>query len=64
MIGVRTEKAIKAVIAKGSQVSYRMEIRKNGNHAISFFDADTGVDLAKFTLRQIVEKRLAKTKVK
>jgi hypothetical protein len=63
-MNIRTEKAIKAVIARGDQVSYRIEIRKLGNHSISFYGVADEKLLAKFTLQSIIGKRLKKRKVK
>lgn len=63
-MNIRTEKAIKAVIAKGSKVAYSIELKKSGNHSISFFAEEKGELLAKFTLKSIIRKRLAKKRVK
>ena len=62
-MNVRTEKAIKAVIAGKDKVHATVKIKKNGNHSITFFETegDMGV-LATFTLRSLVAKRYPRRK--
>lgn len=59
MISTRTEKAIKAVIAAKGDLLGRVDIRKNGNHAVVFYNSD-GIGVATFTLQSIIGKRLKK----
>jgi len=58
MVSIRTEKAIKKVIAAKEAASGRIDFKKNGNHTIIFDLAEGGG--ARFTLNSIIAKRLKK----
>jgi hypothetical protein len=61
-ISTRTEKAILKVIAERQFSTGKIEYSKTGNHTMVFEDIE-GAEIARFTLRSIVGKRLKKRKV-
>lgn len=64
MVSPRTEKAVKKVIALKKNVGAYVDLKSNGNHAITFTDETGVVVVARITLQQIVGKRLKRRKVK
>ncbi len=61
IMNLRTEKAVKKVMALKANVEGVVLLRPNGNHLIKFFDLD-GNSISSFTLQQIINKRYPKRK--
>lgn len=68
MIGIRTEKAIKKIIAllkeDSHSVASSMMTKKDGNVFFRFIENEGGNVLAQFSLKSIISKRYAKRKKK